>query len=542
MSQDIDQTLLRISCILSVAGSIITMVVCAQIGVIQKRKGRDLIFWLSFTDFASSLIYFLSSFENNDDGKNSNLCQTYALLSIFFPVASFLWTDFIAYYLYDMVVNRQNVGEKEWSKLMFSFHVISWGVSALCITLVGVFGHAGKDSSDTSNTGGWCWVHADTSRDLFLWELVGGKLVEWTSCLFILPYFYSATIMRLISLDNGWDSLMDDGSISSHSMSGKGEYSSWSARAAAPFSQCYYLALQCLPCDCNKEEHDPALTADLFRSSDDQFYSESPFQLNNDNLSSHQSSAILTATVNELESDKSVDHCVVHHTGGQNARLHHSGNSNDDNESVNASVVTDASLGSLVPPDRYVTPDLTTATRSSDNSKVLHKPSFRQFYLKMAIVPIVFFIYRLWGSVRIIIHFAAPSDSPAASASSSWLQTMQAIFDPSLGFFNAVIFVFMSQQDRDAFYNIIFKSKIFLYIRNSAICIAIFGAARNSRVKSPQSTSGRTMAHKKRVRYQGEDSELSRDDDYDPLDESYVDSSSYFDFNESSATYNGNTY
>ena len=68
-------------------------------GVLQKRKGRDLIFWLSFTDFASSVIYFLSSFETDDDGKNTDLCQTYALLGIFFPVASFLWTDFIGGFL-----------------------------------------------------------------------------------------------------------------------------------------------------------------------------------------------------------------------------------------------------------------------------------------------------------------------------------------------------------------------------------------------------------------------------------------------------------
>ena len=148
----------------------------------------------------------------------------------------------------------------------------------------------------------------------------------------------------------------------------------------------------------------------------------------------------------------------------------------------------------------------------------------------------MFFLCRLWGSVRIIIHFAASGDSAAASASSSWLQTMQAIFDPSLGFFNAVIFVFMSQQDRDAFYNIIFKSKLFLYIRYSCLCVSLFGAYSGVRKVSSQLSSGRGVAAK-RVRYQGEDSEISSySDEYEDG------TSSYFDLNESSATYNINAY
>jgi hypothetical protein len=384
MARDIDQILLRISCVLSVVGSMITMVVCAQIGVLQKRKGRDLIFWLSFADFASSLIYFLSSFESSDDGKNSDLCQTYALLSIFFPVASFLWTDFIAYYLYDMVVNRQNVGEKEWSKLMFSFHVIAWGVSALCITLVGVFSHAGKDSDpNNNNTGGWCWVHADSTRDLFLWELVGGKLVEWSSCLFILPYLYSATIMRLVLLDNGWDSLMiDNDSMRSSITSGKGEYTSWCSHVAAPFVQCCHAVSLCVRSRRDTKCCDTPLAEDLFCESEGDCYSNSPFACDSDLSSQHRTD--LSAVCNASESHRSFDHTVVHVGGIDKSR----GIKNDSvassfAESVDLSVVTEGTLGSMVPPDRYVTPDLTSATRSSNNSKVLHKPSFRQFYLKM---------------------------------------------------------------------------------------------------------------------------------------------------------------
>jgi hypothetical protein len=155
-----------------------------------------------------------------------------------------------------------------------------------------------------------------------------------------------------------------------------------------------------------------------------------------------------------------------------------------------------------------------------------------------AIVPIVFFLCRIWGSVRILIHFAAPSNSAAASAASGWLQTMQAIFDPSLGFFNAVIFVFMSEQDRDAFFKILFNVKVYRYIRTSCVCTLLWGTP-DVHIKSPVDSSGRDLVNKRGVRYQGEDSEVSVGDECDGMGES---SSSYFDFNESSATYNNNTY
>lgn len=364
------------------------MIVCAQIGVVQKRKGRDLIFWLSFADFGSSFIYLLSSFESSDDGSNSDLCQTYALLSIFFPVASFLWTDFIAYYLYDMVVNRQNVGEKAWSKMMFSFHIIAWGVSALCIILVGAFGHAGKDKNpDINNTGGWCWVHADSSRDLILWELVGGKFIEWISCLFILPYFYSTTILRLMQLDNGWDSLMvdNDSMRSSVASGGKTERLSLAASMLAPFLQCYRAALDCMASSCSEKA--PALAEDLLDSSREEYF-DGPFHLYEDNLSSHMSQEIMSAVDTPplhgssfVSGGSRASSCNTSHVTIINTTSVPREPSNDSESTTSsASLITERTVGgSIVSP----TPDLTTATRSTDSSKVLQKPSFRHFYLKM---------------------------------------------------------------------------------------------------------------------------------------------------------------
>jgi hypothetical protein len=195
--------ILRTSCLLSILGSIIVMIACIFPKKMWKKKGRQLIFWLSVSDLATSLVYFLSSFEHGD--KNSKLCQTTSLLGIFFPIASFIWTDFIALYLYTMIHSRKLTTENEWMILMRWFHLLSWGIAGLSITLVGAFHHAGRtesnDENAEQNTGGWCWVVTSKYSNLILWEVIGGKMIEWLSCFIILPYLYSSTAKTLVQLD-----------------------------------------------------------------------------------------------------------------------------------------------------------------------------------------------------------------------------------------------------------------------------------------------------------------------------------------------------
>jgi hypothetical protein len=208
--------ILRVSCALSILGSLLVMLACSLPDSLRKKKGRQLIFWLSLTDFGTSVVYFLSSFETST--KNTDSCQTLALLGIFFPVASFLWTDFIALHIYMIITSRRLKTDKEWDRIMIYFHIISWGVGALCITLVAAFDHAGRNENDSSaNTGGWCWVQTADPSMLIWWELIGGKFVEWTSCFLLLPFLYSSTGSTLVRLDrmNG----TRDGSSNSTSFS-----------------------------------------------------------------------------------------------------------------------------------------------------------------------------------------------------------------------------------------------------------------------------------------------------------------------------------
>lgn len=63
-------------------------------------------------------------------------------------------------------------------------------------------------------------------------------------------------------------------------------------------------------------------------------------------------------------------------------------------------------------------------------------------------VPLVFFFIRFWGSIRAILYFAYSSDNGHYNGTGGWLKYMQAIFDPSQGFFNALLFVVTSSEGR----------------------------------------------------------------------------------------------
>lgn len=78
----------------------------------------------------------------------------------------------------------------------------------------------------------------------------------------------------------------------------------------------------------------------------------------------------------------------------------------------------------------------TTSTQS--NGKY-----FTKFYMKLALLPIVFIFIRLWSSLKVILIAV---DSP--DAGNEVLDYFLTFFDPSQGFFNAVLFVLFSKNDR----------------------------------------------------------------------------------------------
>eukprot|EP00602_Paraphysomonas_sp_CaronLab_P013087 CAMPEP_0185040572 /NCGR_PEP_ID=MMETSP1103-20130426/38791_1 /TAXON_ID=36769 /ORGANISM="Paraphysomonas bandaiensis, Strain Caron Lab Isolate" /LENGTH=327 /DNA_ID=CAMNT_0027579933 /DNA_START=91 /DNA_END=1074 /DNA_ORIENTATION=- len=243
-----------------------------------------------------------------------------------------------------MIVQRKYRSEKEKEELMRYFHILAWGISGLCILLVLVFHHAGRNSSDHSG-GVVCWVRGQTSKNLFIWELVGGKFIEWLSCFIILPAFYFFATKKLIGMESSLGPL------------------------------------------------DPCTVSP-------------PSALTSNSWANSFTNCALREPLMEY--------------GPRDQRALLEGSSD-------------------IQPKRHLSSGVV-------RGKAMR---FRKFYLKMMAVPIVFMFVRVWGSVRTIIEFVCAAESAASAASDSWLHIMQAFFDPSQGFFNALLFVLTSEEDTD---------------------------------------------------------------------------------------------
>ncbi len=142
------------SCLLSIIGSLFVALTWAFPFENRIKHGRILLLWLSLTDGISSVIYFIQTLPFP---QSTAFCKVMALLGIFFPVASFLWTDFIALYLYLSVIKRSS--NMEWSKLLRIFHFAAWSISIIVISFVAAYNHAGK-----SETGDDDVIYANTGE------------------------------------------------------------------------------------------------------------------------------------------------------------------------------------------------------------------------------------------------------------------------------------------------------------------------------------------------------------------------------------------
>ena len=208
VSETYISAIVQISCLLSMIGSALVVFTWAYPIQNRSKHARILLFWLSVADFMTSFFYFFQTFGFQDS--NETFCKVFALLDIFFPVASFIWTSFVAYYIYFVITMRTFPGVLVWKRMLFNFHVICWFVSLLVVVLVAAFSKEGSSSADDdamnddgglSNTGGWCWITASDRVEKFYWELIGGKFVEWLCCWVIVPLLYVRVILEIYSID-----------------------------------------------------------------------------------------------------------------------------------------------------------------------------------------------------------------------------------------------------------------------------------------------------------------------------------------------------
>jgi hypothetical protein len=370
-------SVLRVSCALSIFGSIAVMTSTSNPGNNKKKIASLLIFWLSFADFCCAVVYLFASFEG-DSEKNTWTCQTTAVLGIFFPVASFLWTDFIAIYLYTLIIWGKFRPESTWASLMRWFHIASWGPALLCIILVAAADKAGRSPDSKDNTGGWCWVHASSKGELFLWELIGGKFVEWVSALVILPYCYVMSARRLMSLEEA--------------------------------SRIYG----------GPDKDADAETPMLAEEGGGGF---NPIHDLSTGGGGGASGAVLSTSLVSTSAKSPLDQLPRKRT----------------------SIARATQQGRVEFKSIYI--KLVGLTWICTYFTIANGVFFHNSYTQ-AVVPVLFILIRLWGSVRAILYFAHPSDtSNGFSDADRWLQYLQAAFDPSQGFFNFLVFVASSREE-----------------------------------------------------------------------------------------------
>jgi hypothetical protein len=118
------------SCIVSIFGSLAIIVTLLVFPAQLRKSGHQLLCLLSVADLLTSISYMV-----NVLSFNGPFCEVMAVIDIYFPVASFLWTDCIAIFVYVSVTRLRRVrGDARCSeKVLFRwFHVVCWGLPVSC--------------------------------------------------------------------------------------------------------------------------------------------------------------------------------------------------------------------------------------------------------------------------------------------------------------------------------------------------------------------------------------------------------------------------
>lgn len=194
--------LTQVSASLSVLGALSIIVTFFAFASLRQRRGRQLIFFLSVCDLLTAATY---SFEPNAKGRvlsglvdTDLLCRIQGVATIYFPVASFLWTLCISIFIYRNTPQRM----KSFCATCATFHAVCWVIPAILCAVVIANRREGANSNaatDMHNTGGWCWLNTTDlePESRLMWELVGGKGVEITCILSVcVLYFLTARKFR----------------------------------------------------------------------------------------------------------------------------------------------------------------------------------------------------------------------------------------------------------------------------------------------------------------------------------------------------------
>ncbi|XP_008830158.1 G-protein coupled receptor 157 [Nannospalax galili] len=176
-----ERAVVLLSCALSALGSGL-LVATHALWPDLRSPARRLLLFLSLADLLSASSYFYGVLR--DFAGSSWDCVLQGALSTFANTSSFFWTVAIALYLYLSIV-RSTRGPGS-DRLLWVFHVVSWGVPLVITVAAVALKKIGYDASDVSV--GWCWIDLE-AKDHVLWMLLTGKLWEMLAYI-LLPLLY----------------------------------------------------------------------------------------------------------------------------------------------------------------------------------------------------------------------------------------------------------------------------------------------------------------------------------------------------------------
>lgn len=183
-----NEILTTITSVLSLFGTVF-IVISFFIWNDIRTTSRRILVYISIADFftcvatiAAATNFWLSGSEN------PRVCLVQSVIGTLSVLCSFFWTVSMAVYLY-ITVCMKNLRLAE--RLMYVFHVCSWGIPLLIVSLAALLKKLGDNGNKVS--AGWCWVSINLNwSDQVLWMLLAGKLWE------IIAYVVIAVLYALL--------------------------------------------------------------------------------------------------------------------------------------------------------------------------------------------------------------------------------------------------------------------------------------------------------------------------------------------------------
>ena len=211
-----------VSSSLSIIGSLLIIVTFMIWSDIRKSTARKILLFLAVADLFTAATYLSAAvshyifvdkekhnkisdsniFRNNSQYKH--FCEGQAFVTVYFQVASFMWTSFLAiYFLVVLVFQKPNLG----SKMILPFQFFAWGIPMIICVVVESLNMFGL--GDSRSSVGWCFIKnelvrhtssvSDHTKEVYIYfilEIVTIKLWE------VLTYFIIIGCYIIIFISN----------------------------------------------------------------------------------------------------------------------------------------------------------------------------------------------------------------------------------------------------------------------------------------------------------------------------------------------------